>query len=143
MHSTSDWLAFSAWERGDLRRSLSLSPAGGIVEDIGARYEFEAPFWAGDEPAGPTLDGDPYPLPFHPLELGEAALRHLFGFVIEDIPDLDDVPAEDIELYGFRTVDPTGAEAAEREAALEDVMNRADPARMFRFNPDGTMSEVS
>ncbi|WP_435819766.1 DUF6928 family protein [Micromonospora taraxaci] len=32
---------------------------------------------------------DPYPLPFHPLGLGEQALRALFGFIIEGRQDQD------------------------------------------------------
>ncbi|SDZ46772.1 hypothetical protein SAMN05421684_5363 [Asanoa ishikariensis] len=47
-------------------------------------------------------DEEPYPLPFHPLDLGEDALAALCGFVIEDLPpegmpELDQVP-----LAGFR-----------------------------------------
>ncbi|WP_434481862.1 DUF6928 family protein [Streptomyces sp. NBC_01340] len=39
------------------------------------------PHWAGDRPADvvpwPDEDEEPYPLPFHPLELGEDAPRAL------------------------------------------------------------------
>ena len=66
MHSVVDWLAFAIWEDGNLIRSLSLSPDSGIMENIGDPYEFELPYWAGEHPVEP-----PYPLPFHPLVLGE------------------------------------------------------------------------
>jgi uncharacterized protein DUF6928 len=144
MHSGSDWLSFAEWIDGDVRRSLSLAPDNGVIEDIGQRYAFEEPYWAGEHPVDAIFgeDGDtPYPLPFHPLELGEVALRHLFGFVIEDIPDPDDIPAEDITVHGFQVIDPTGREAAERDARLAEFDSQ-HRLRTFRFNPDGTMSEV-
>jgi hypothetical protein len=73
MHSVVDWLAFAKWVDGQLVRSLSVSPDSGILEDIGQQLSFEKPFWAGKHPA--TDDGeDSYPLPFHPLELGEVVL---------------------------------------------------------------------
>jgi hypothetical protein len=37
MHSVSDYLAFAVWEDGRFVRSLSLSPDGGIGENIGRR----------------------------------------------------------------------------------------------------------
>jgi hypothetical protein len=61
---------------------------------------------------------DPYPLPFHPLDLGEEALRALFGFVLEGRPDPSDLDADEIHLHGFRVTDQTGHEQAERERML-------------------------
>ena len=82
MHSVTDWFAYAIWENGTMVRSLCLSPDNGIAENIGDLLPFEAPFWAGEHPAG-----DRCPLPFHPLELGGgAALRALFGFIIEGRP---------------------------------------------------------
>lgn len=49
----------------------------------------------------------PYPLPFHPLDLGEAALRALFGFVVEDRARPDDLDAESVGLHGFRVRETT------------------------------------
>lgn len=36
MHSVVDWFAFAVWQDGQLKRSLSLSPDSGVLEDIGA-----------------------------------------------------------------------------------------------------------
>ena len=79
LHSVVDWFAYAVWGRdGVLRRSLSLSPDTGVVEDIGAPMAFEEPYWAGEHPVG-----DGYPLAFHPLDLAEAAMGALFGFHLE------------------------------------------------------------
>ncbi len=103
MHSFMDWFAYAIWTGdGTLRRSLSLSPGSGVVENRGTALAFEAPYWAGgkpvddgggDEDEDEDEDEQPYPLPFHPLEMAEDALRHLFGFNYEgfylpDDPDL-------------------------------------------------------
>ena len=111
MHSVVDWLAFAIWKDGVLVRALSLSPDGGIVEDIGERLPFEAPYWGGEHPVEPVdfvplpgrpgPSGEPYPLPFHPLELGEGALRALFGFVIEGFLGPDDTDAFEVPVHGF------------------------------------------
>ncbi len=34
MHSATDWLGYAVWQDGVLLRSLSLSPDGGITEDM-------------------------------------------------------------------------------------------------------------
>jgi hypothetical protein len=92
MHSVVDWAAFSVrGPDGALLRSLSVSPDDGVIEDLGERLTFEAPYWAGERPLDDEVDDevddeddeDPYPLPFHPLELGEEALGRLVGFVVE------------------------------------------------------------
>jgi hypothetical protein len=84
MHSAVDWFAFAQWSDGKLVRSLSLSPDSGIVEDIGVKLPFEVPYWAGEHPAvDPEDDDHEYPFPFHPLELGEAALDAFFGYQLE------------------------------------------------------------
>lgn len=145
MHSVVDWLAFAVWEDGKLVRSLSLSPDGGIQENIGEPYEFELLYWAGEHPVEPMPgwpNQDPYPLPFHPLELGEEALRYLFGFIIEGYPDPNDIDAETVHLYGYRVADPTGAEQAAREAAYAEARQQMGLPRMFRMGPDGVFQEV-
>lgn len=143
MHSVVDALTFAVWEGGRLIRSLSVSPDTGIVEDIGEPYPFERPYWAGEHPVTSVVPGqEPYPLPFHPLDLGEEALRTMFGFVIEGRPLPDDVDADTVPLYGFRVADPTGVEQEEREAIMRDVMSRMGPPRMYRIGADGTMQEV-
>jgi hypothetical protein len=84
MSSVVDWFAFALWSNGSLLRSLSLSPDSGILEDIGQRVRFEEPYWSGQHPAiDDEEEKDPYPFPFHPLELGEAALKELFGYQLE------------------------------------------------------------
>jgi len=142
MHSVSDWLCFAVWENGSLVRSLSVSPDGGIGENIGEPYDFERPYWAGERPVGPTLSGSPYPLPFHPLELGEDALRVLFGFILEGLPDPSDVDPYEVPLRGFRVADPTGREQAEREAKMKHVLQQMGPPRRYRMMPDGTFEEI-
>lgn len=122
MHSVVDWLSYATWSDGALVRSLTLSPDGGIIENIGEPLPFEAPYWAGAHPVD-----DPYPLPFHPLDLGQAALRHLFGFVTDGPRRPDDVPAGEVDLLGYRVTDPTGAEQADREALLQMVREAMAP----------------
>lgn len=97
MHSVVDWFAFAKWNNGELIRSLSLSPDSGILEDIGGRFPFEEPFWSGRHP----VDGK-YPLPFHPLELGEAALKHLFGYQLEGHLDSELLEPESIPLAKYK-----------------------------------------
>ncbi len=143
MHSVSDWFAFAVWEGGVLTRSLSLSPGGGIVEDIGPRLMFEEPYWAGDHPVTPMPgwpNQDPYRLPFHPLDLGEEVLRALLGFVLEGRSEPGDVEPYDVPVHGFRTVDPTGREQAAREA-MAAVVARTRPPRRFR-HIDGNLVEI-
>lgn len=146
MDSVVDWLCFAVWEDGKLVRSLSLSPGDGVVEDIGEPYDFERPYWAGEHPVEPIPgwpDQRPYPLPFHPLQLGEDALRALFGFVLEGMPEPDDIDPDAVQLHEFRVADPSGAEQAARETAYEQAMRDVGPLRMFKRGPDGTMREVT
>src|SRR5262249_10888932 len=136
MHSVVDWLAFAIWEDGALVRSLSLDPDSGIVENIGDPLPFEAPYWAGEHPVEPIPgwpSEGPYPLPSHPLDLGEDALRSLFGFTPEGRREADDVPADDIVLPGFRVTDPTGVEQAEREASLQAALETMGEGRTFQY----------
>jgi hypothetical protein len=99
MHSVVDWLAFGVWRNGVLQRSLSLSPENGILEDVGSRLPFEAPYWAGDHPAlDPDEDSAAYPFAFHPLELGGAALEAFFGYQLEGMDDPSQVQPERIAL---------------------------------------------
>lgn len=139
MHSVVDWLAFAVWEDGKLARSLSLSPDDGVLENIGGPYDFERPYWAGEHSAEPMsgwpADG-PYPLPFHPLELGEDALRALFGFVIEDYPAPDDIDTDEVHLHAFRVTDLTGREQAERDAEWE-VLSGLSRCRQVASVPGG------
>ena len=102
MHSVVDWFAFARWEAGRLVRSLSLSPDSGVLEDIGAKLPFEVPYWAGQHSAigdeDEKLDG---PFPFHPLDLGEAALYALFGYLLEGPMITTPVDPESIPLVKY------------------------------------------
>lgn len=145
MHSVVDWLAFAVWENGHLVRSLSLSPDSGIIENIGEPLPFELPYWAGDRPADvipwPGREDEPYALPFHPLTLGEDALRALCGFVQEGSPEPDDLDADSIALHGFRVRDPHAPDSAEQEAQLRRAMEAMGPPRFFSLGPDGSLVE--
>jgi hypothetical protein len=146
MHSVVDWLAFAVWEDGTLVRSLSLSPDGGILENIGEPYDFELPYWAGEHPVEPMPgwpSQGPYPLPFHPLELGEDALRALFGFILEGYLHPDDIDPDGVHMHEFRVSDPTGREQAERKAAMERAVALMGPPRRFRLGPDGALHEIT
>jgi len=146
MHSVVDWLCFAVWEDGRLIRSLSLSPDGGIQENIGEPFAFELPYWAGEHPVEPVPgwpDHGPYPLAFHPLEMGEEALRSLFGFVVEGYQSPEDIDAFGVHLHGFGVTDPSGQEQAEREAAYARARETMDPPQVFRMGPDGVLQEVS
>lgn len=99
MHSVVDFGAFAVWEHGVLRRSVSLTPDAGIVENIGDAYAFESPFWDGERP----LDDAPgYPLPFHPLDFADEALLAFFGFGLERPSSTFTVDPGTIGLPAFR-----------------------------------------
>lgn len=103
MHSVVDFFAFAKWEDGNLVRSLSLSPDSGVMEDIGGRLPFEVDFWDGKYPVvDPEDDFTDYPFVFHPLELGEAALKEFFGYQLEGCLDERLLDPEEVLLLGFR-----------------------------------------
>lgn len=103
MHSVVDWAAFAVWRNGKVIRSLSLSPDSGVLEDIGARLEFERPYWDGQHPATePDEEPDAYPFPFHPLEIAEAALKEFFGYQLEGLITPDMLEPQEIPLMCFR-----------------------------------------
>ncbi len=102
MHSVVDWFAYAQWSNGKLLRSLSLSPDSGIMEDIGQRLPFEEPYWSGKYPAVAGDEEDAYPFPFHPLDLGEAALRELFGYQLEGYIDASLLEPESIPLVRYQ-----------------------------------------
>jgi Family of unknown function (DUF6928) len=133
MHSATGAFTYAIWENGSLARSLCLSPGDGIVENIGDPLPFEAPYWAGEHPVG-----DRYPLPFHPLELGgDAALRALFGFIIEGRWQSTDIDAESVKLAGFQ-VPPANPVTKEM---LAEFMRTHKHIR-YRMGPDGKLIQV-
>jgi len=101
MHSAVDWFAFAIWTDGVLRRALSLSPDSGLMENLGTPLPFEAPYWAGERAIESEPDDHPYPLPFHPLDLAEQALRELLGFCIEGEIAADDLDVRELPMAGF------------------------------------------
>ncbi|MEV7730205.1 hypothetical protein AB0P15_36655 [Streptomyces sp. NPDC087917] len=145
MHSVVDSLTFAMWENGRLIRSLSLSADGGIVENIGEPLPFELPYWAGEHPtqaiAWPDEDEKPYLLPFHPLAMGENALRVLCGFIVEGRREPADLDAEAIELHGFFARDPSAPDPTKKEAALRAAVAAMGPPRSYVLNPDGTLTK--
>ena len=103
MHSVVDWFAYAIWVNGTLERSVSLSPDSGILENLGPRLAFEEPYWSGRYPAcDPDDEDSDYPFPFHPLELGEAALCELFGYQLEGMINPNLLEPESIPLARFR-----------------------------------------
>ena len=80
--STHDMFAFSRWRQGTLVRSLSVNPVGGVWETVGRRERWETPFWNGER----AVDSE-YPLPFHPLDLSDTALRHVLRLHVDGAPD--------------------------------------------------------
>jgi hypothetical protein len=108
MHSVVDWFAFAVWQRGQLQRALSLAPDNGIIEDIGTRLAFEEPYWAGqhpvDDPEEELEEEERYPFVFHPLELGEAALKEFFGYQLEGFIDPALLSPEKVPLLRFKRV---------------------------------------
>ncbi|HLK76780.1 MAG TPA: hypothetical protein VKU77_24445 [Streptosporangiaceae bacterium] len=130
MHSVSDTFAYAVWEDGSLVRSLCLSPDDGITENIGDPLPFEAPYWAGEHPAG-----DRYPLPFHPLRLGgETVLRAFFGFSLAGRRQPADVDAESVKLAGFQ-VPPANPITKEMLAEFMRTRRRTT----YRLEPGGKL----
>jgi hypothetical protein len=132
MHNAVDFLAYGLWEDGELVRSLSMDRGSGIIENIGNPLPFEEPFWAGEHSIG-----DGYPLPFHPLELGEsAALPALLGVNLGR-PASGDVGLEGIRLNGYQV--PVANPITEEDIA--DFI-RMHHRRRYRLGPGGQLIEV-
>jgi len=137
MHSASDWLGYAVWQDGVLLRSLSLSPDGGITEDIGAPLPFEASFWAGEHPAASSRlfpGRPPYPLPFHSLELGEAALVELAGFAVEGRPADYLIDPWAVRLISYRVTPARPVTSADLQAFV-----RTHKRTSYTFGPGGSL----
>jgi hypothetical protein len=77
-----DMFAYARWAQGELVRSISVNPTGRVWESIGQPEAFETPFWEGNHPVSAN-----YPLPFHPLDMSDTALRSLLRLRVEGTPD--------------------------------------------------------
>ncbi|WP_379553588.1 DUF6928 family protein [Qipengyuania sp. DGS5-3] len=104
-HSAVDWCSFALWDKGTLVRALGVSPDSGVQEDIGERLPFEVPFWDGLHSLDDEFEDDePYPLPFHPLELSETALLSMLGIQFEGSPDDWVCDPEDVPIMKFAVI---------------------------------------
>jgi len=138
MHSATDWLGYAVWQDGILLRSLSLSPDSGITEDIGAPLPFEASFWAGEHPVARSRQfpgRPPYPLPFHPLELGDAALLALAGFAVEGRPADDLIDPWAVRLISYQVTPASPVTSGGLEAFV-----RIHKRTRHTFGPDGSLT---
>ena len=123
MHSVVSWFAYGLWENGTLVRSLSLSFDDDVIEDLGDPLPFEAPYWAGahDDPdEEPEVGREPMnSFGFHPLEMGEEALRSFFGFQQEGSVDPALLEPERLPLLRFerRAQEKPHFEVLEKPAA--------------------------
>lgn len=107
MHSVVDWFAYAVWDGGKLVRSLSLSPDSGIMENTGRPLPFEEAYWSGEHPAvDDDEEKDAYPFAFHPLELGEAALKDRFGYQLEGYIDDTLLEPASIPLMRYKRFRP-------------------------------------
>lgn len=121
MHSAVDSLAFATWSDGQLMRSLSMAPDDGVLEDLGERMEFEEPFWGG---GNPVAHAPGYPFDFHPLDLGNEALRNFFGFILEG--DFDDscIDPEEVILRSFRRPVENRVQSESLKVRAEQMIKR-------------------
>ena len=104
-YSVVDFFAYGVWKDGKLQRSLSMSANDGILEDIGEKAAFEIPYWNGEHPVYDPEDEDDednYPFVFHPLDMGQAALESMFGYVLEGTVTPDQIEPEEFPLMVFK-----------------------------------------
>jgi len=142
MISSFDCAAVAAWHGGQLRRSVSVTfngqladppVAGEIVEDIGEPLPFEQQLWARPRPRGDQS------VPFHPLDLGHAALTAVLGLPYV-LPLPDPVGYGTVPLAGFRVTALPGSPAEAEERQAEAATRRAMPAlgRVGRYRLEST-----
>lgn len=105
--SFNDMFAFARWENGQLIRSISVNPVGGVWEDIGPPEKFEVPFWRGDH----AVEGA-YPLPFHPLEFSGVFLRSVLGLLYEGPPNPALTFPDEVRLRAYTPRRVSGSDRA-------------------------------
>jgi hypothetical protein len=148
MHSGTDSVEIALWNEGILVRAIGIDGVSGVVEDVGEPLPFEAPFWAGQHPhepekfivgAGPS----PFPTPFHPLDLGNEAVRALFGFIVEGRRSPNDVDPWTVRLHGFRVTNPDAPSLAELQASMRETAARGTlTSYHMELAPDGRIVMV-
>jgi hypothetical protein len=67
-----------------------------VWESIGDPEDFELPYWRGGHPSS-----NEYPLPFHPLEMGDSAMRSVLGLRAEGEPNAKLTAPEDVPLQSW------------------------------------------
>jgi hypothetical protein len=102
VYSPLDYFAYAIWANGALRRGLAMSADSGVIQDDGERLDFELSFWEGSHDFTGDDRPESYPFPFHPLEFGQEALRHILGFILEGMPLPWNVNADRISLLKFK-----------------------------------------
>ena len=100
MHSVVDWFAFAQWVNGCLIRSLSGLPTAAFWKISANGYPLKSRFAPAKIQSPVTVVR--YPLPFHPLEMGEAALKEFFGYQLEGFGDAPPLQPESIPLVKFK-----------------------------------------
>lgn len=140
MISFFDCAVVAAWHEGQLRRSVSVTfngqladppVTGEVVENIGDPLPFERPLRTRQGPRGEQR------IPFHPLDLGQAALASILGLpYASGLPD----PVEygTVALAGFRVTALPGSAAEAEERDAEAATRRAIPALRLtgRYRPE-------
>lgn len=95
--SVYDMFAYARWVDGTLVRSISVNPVGKVWENVGDPEPFEVPYWRGEHPVP-----DDYPLPFHPLDLSDAALRSVLGLHYEGPYSPGLLSPETVIMHAYR-----------------------------------------
>jgi hypothetical protein len=143
MHSGTDSVEIALWNEGTLMRAIGVDGVRGVVEDVGDPLPWELPFWAGQHPHEPekfivNAGPSPFPTPFHPLDLGDAAVQALFGFIVEGRSSPDDIDPWSVHLHGFRVTDPDRPNMAEQHTLPQQTSTeRTLIAYRMEIAPDG------
>jgi hypothetical protein len=88
---------------------MALESLPWVLFALGDSFARLGPYWSGQHPAVDPEDivqeddgTPPYPFPFQPLELGEAALREFFGYQLEGYNDSSLLDPQSVPLARFK-----------------------------------------